>query len=127
MNRRLSLVAFAVLFVCSFVFLAPQAATAQSCAAWAPNTFYAVGATVTYGGAGYRCLQAHTSLVGWEPANVPALWTPQACSGTATPTPVRPTPTTATATPTSGTATPTSTPRPTNTPRSTPTNTPTGT
>jgi hypothetical protein len=41
---------------------------------WAPNTWYAVGATVTYGGASYRCIQAHTSLVGWEPPNVPALW-----------------------------------------------------
>ncbi|GAA2328714.1 carbohydrate-binding protein [Dactylosporangium salmoneum] len=41
---------------------------------WAPNTAYATGATVTYGGATYRCLQAHTSQVGWEPPNVPALW-----------------------------------------------------
>jgi chitin-binding protein len=41
---------------------------------WAPGTFYSVGATVTYGGASYRCIQAHTSLVGWEPPNVPALW-----------------------------------------------------
>jgi chitin-binding protein len=41
---------------------------------WAPNTFYGVGATVTYGGASYRCLQAHTSLVGWEPPNAPSLW-----------------------------------------------------
>jgi predicted carbohydrate-binding protein with CBM5 and CBM33 domain len=44
---------------------------------WAPNTFYSTGATVTYGGLGYRCLQAHTSLVGWEPPNVPALWARQ--------------------------------------------------
>ncbi|WP_349290090.1 carbohydrate-binding protein [Thermoanaerobacterium thermosaccharolyticum] len=22
----------------------------------------------------YKCIQAHTSLVGWEPPNVPALW-----------------------------------------------------
>jgi chitinase len=42
--------------------------------AWAPNTAYAVGALVTYGGHTYKCLQAHTSLVGWEPPNVPALW-----------------------------------------------------
>ncbi|NUT33604.1 MAG: cellulose-binding protein [Hamadaea sp.] len=42
---------------------------------WAPNTYYAVGATVTYGGLSYRCIQAHTSLSGWEPPNVPALWT----------------------------------------------------
>jgi chitin-binding protein len=41
---------------------------------WAPNTAYAVGATVTYGGSTYRCRQAHTSLPGWEPPNVPALW-----------------------------------------------------
>jgi chitin-binding protein len=41
---------------------------------WAPNTAYAVGATVTYGGLTYRCRQAHTSLPGWEPPNAPALW-----------------------------------------------------
>jgi chitin-binding protein len=42
---------------------------------WAAGTTYAVGAVVTYGGASYRCLQAHTAIVGWEPPNVPALWT----------------------------------------------------
>jgi predicted carbohydrate-binding protein with CBM5 and CBM33 domain len=41
---------------------------------WRPNTAYSVGSTVTYGGASYRCVQAHTSLPGWEPPNVPALW-----------------------------------------------------
>jgi len=41
---------------------------------WAANTYYAVGATVTYGGASYRCRQAHTSLTGWEPPNAAALW-----------------------------------------------------
>jgi len=41
---------------------------------WAPNTYYATGGTVTYGGASYRCVQAHTSMTGWEPPNVPALW-----------------------------------------------------
>src|SRR3954470_17921658 len=40
---------------------------------WAAGTTYAVGATVTYGGATYRCLQAHTAIAGWEPPNVPAL------------------------------------------------------
>jgi hypothetical protein len=34
-----------------------------------------VGATVTYNGTRYRCLQAHTAITGWEPPNVPALWT----------------------------------------------------
>jgi Trypsin len=41
---------------------------------WQPYTSYAVGAQVTYGGQRYRCLQAHTSLPGWEPPIVPALW-----------------------------------------------------
>ena len=43
-------------------------------AAWQPNTFYAVGARVSYGGRIYQCIQAHTSQTGWEPPNVPALW-----------------------------------------------------
>ena len=47
---------------------------AQAQAAWAPNTAYAIGALVTYGGHTYKCLQAHTSQTGWEPPNVPALW-----------------------------------------------------
>ncbi|MER5885032.1 carbohydrate-binding protein [Streptomyces sp. NPDC001941] len=41
---------------------------------WAAGTVYAVGATVTYGGASYRCLQGHQAQTGWEPPNVPALW-----------------------------------------------------
>ncbi|GAA2362893.1 chitinase [Catellatospora methionotrophica] len=42
--------------------------------AWAPNTAYAAGARVTYGGRSYQCRQAHTSITGWEPPNVGALW-----------------------------------------------------
>ncbi|MEV0460831.1 lytic polysaccharide monooxygenase [Catellatospora methionotrophica] len=41
---------------------------------WAAGTAYGVGATVTYGGLSYRCLQAHTALAGWEPPTTPALW-----------------------------------------------------
>lgn len=43
---------------------------------WAPNVSYAVNDTVTYNGTTYKAIQAHTSLVGWEPPNVPALWQP---------------------------------------------------
>jgi predicted carbohydrate-binding protein with CBM5 and CBM33 domain len=43
-------------------------------AAWQPNTAYVTGARVSYAGATYQCRQAHTSLPGWEPPNVPALW-----------------------------------------------------
>jgi hypothetical protein len=45
-----------------------------SAGSWHANTAYTVGQTVTYNGHTYRCLQSHTSLVGWEPPNVPALW-----------------------------------------------------
>ena len=41
---------------------------------WAPWTPYAAGDIVTYEGARYRCLQAHTSQPGWTPPAVPALW-----------------------------------------------------
>ena len=43
-------------------------------AAWQAGHAYAVGDLVSYAGHDYRCLQAHTSQVGWEPPNVPALW-----------------------------------------------------
>jgi hypothetical protein len=42
--------------------------------AWAPGVAYQTGQVVTYGGSSWRCRQPHTSLVGWEPPNVPALW-----------------------------------------------------
>jgi V8-like Glu-specific endopeptidase len=51
--------------------------TSGGAAAWQPNVFYAVGNLATYGGATYRCIQAHTSQTGWEPPNVPALWARQ--------------------------------------------------
>ena len=49
--------------------------------AWAPYTAYAIGARVTYNGVDYECIQAHTSLPGWEPSNVPALWKPVSGGG----------------------------------------------
>lgn len=55
---------------------AVTATTAQgpSATPWAANTAYAANALVSYNGATYKCLQPHTSLAGWEPSNVPALW-----------------------------------------------------
>ncbi|WP_430122913.1 fibronectin type III domain-containing protein [Paenibacillus solani] len=41
---------------------------------WAPNVSYAVNDTATYSGNTYKVIQPHTSLTGWEPPNVPALW-----------------------------------------------------
>ncbi|MFB9329984.1 fibronectin type III domain-containing protein [Paenibacillus aurantiacus] len=41
---------------------------------WAAGIAYKTGDEVTYGGKTYTCRQPHTSLQGWEPPNVPALW-----------------------------------------------------
>jgi predicted carbohydrate-binding protein with CBM5 and CBM33 domain len=41
---------------------------------WAAGTAYKPGDKVTYAGKSYQCRQAHTALNGWEPPNVPALW-----------------------------------------------------
>lgn len=48
-----------------------QALTAP---AWQANKAYSANTVVSYQGKLYRCIQAHTSAVGWEPPNVPALW-----------------------------------------------------
>ena len=41
---------------------------------WQSDIPYAVGDRVLYEGKIYRCLQSHTSLSGWTPAAVAALW-----------------------------------------------------
>lgn len=49
--------------------------------AWTAETAYTVEERIRYGGKLYRCEQAHTSQAGWEPPNVPALWTEVAKPG----------------------------------------------
>ncbi|RPJ27568.1 MAG: hypothetical protein EHM33_07510, partial [Chloroflexi bacterium] len=89
---------------------------------WMPNVWYNIGDTVTYSGVAYQAIQAHTSLAGWEPPNVPALWGPVSSSTSSAPsrTPTR------TNTPGVPANTSTRTPTKTNTP-SGPANTPTRT
>lgn len=41
---------------------------------WSGGNPYTVGFKVNYDDRLWRCIQAHTSQVGWEPVNVPALW-----------------------------------------------------
>jgi hypothetical protein len=45
-------------------------------AEWQAGVAYKVGDEVTYKDKLYRCRQAHTSIVTWEPPNVLALWLP---------------------------------------------------
>lgn len=44
---------------------------------WEPYVSYVTGDIVTQNGDTYSCRQSHTSLPGWEPSNVPALWLKQ--------------------------------------------------
>src|SRR5262249_49147287 len=48
----------------------PTPSSSSQYPAWQPNHAYAVGDRVSYAGHNYQCIQAHTSLVGWEPPNV---------------------------------------------------------
>ena len=43
--------------------------------AWEAGIAYTAGFKVQHGGKLWRCLQAHTGQTGWEPENVPSLWT----------------------------------------------------
>lgn len=92
-----------ILGVAAILCLTSVASFSQTVPNWAPNTAYSVGALVMYQNVEYQCIQAHTSQVGWEPPNVPALWKPVSGNPTPTPTPAP-------------TATPTPTPKPTPTP-----------
>ena len=48
---------------------------------WAADVDYAVDQRIAYNSKLYRCVQPHTSQEGWEPPNVPALWTEVAKPG----------------------------------------------
>ena len=41
---------------------------------WQANKNYKTGEVVSYGGKNYKCRQPHSTIAGWEPPNVPALW-----------------------------------------------------
>ena len=42
---------------------------------WASDADYTAGYKVRRGGRLWRCMQAHTSQIGWEPENAASLWT----------------------------------------------------
>lgn len=59
-------------------------AAAIACASsadWKESVTYATGSVVTYAGKSYQCRQGHTSLPGWTPEAVLALWEPVSCDG----------------------------------------------
>ncbi|MBB3110072.1 chitinase [Paenibacillus phyllosphaerae] len=73
-NRKVHKVIALLLIAALLITLIPSLVSAADRGAWTPNTAYATNDTVTYSGQTYQCLQGHTSLTGWEPPNVPALW-----------------------------------------------------
>jgi chitinase len=48
--------------------------------AWAVGATYSTGSLVSYQGTVYRCVQGHTTVDGWYPPIVPALWEPVTCT-----------------------------------------------
>ncbi|WP_068776950.1 basic secretory protein-like protein [Paenibacillus sp. FJAT-26967] len=76
----------AIEIVFGWVQAVPTVASAASSGEWTVNHAYALGDTVTYQSSTYECTFAHTSLQGWEPPAVPALWKKSA--GTPGPLPV---------------------------------------
>jgi chitodextrinase len=102
MKRLIILFTITILLI-SISILGLSATTVQAQSAWAPNVAYSVNQLVTYNGSVYKCIQAHTSLTGWEPPNVASLWTLQSGSAptnTNTPVPSVPTNTPAPSVPT---------------------------
>ncbi len=51
-----------------------SAALTETQSPWAPGQNYAIGTRVTFEGVVYEARQSHTSAVGSEPPNAPALW-----------------------------------------------------
>ena len=126
--KRLIYLCLSLSLLLGAVLVAPaSAAPAQTDrGAWAPNVAYAVNDTVTYGGCTYKVIQAHTSLTGWEPPIVPALFSLVSCGSSPSSTPTRtntPAGPTATRTNTPVGPTATRTPTPLTGPSSTPTRT----
>jgi hypothetical protein len=107
--KRTSILSLTAVVAVSILALTVSAA-AVNCsgvAAWSANSVsYSVGKLVTFNGSEYKCIQAHASEVGWDPAAVPALWSlVGSCSGGgggATPTPTAKGTPKATPTPTGG-------------------------
>src|SRR5579883_3503218 len=127
--KRTSNLLVAILVMALILVPVSRAATVNcsGVAAWSGNSVtYSAGTLVTFQGNEYKCTQSHTSLPGWDPVSVPALWSlVGACSSGATPTPTAtPTPKPSPTPTPKPTATPKPTPTPTSTPKPSPTPTP---
>src|SRR5579883_3300423 len=101
MKRMSQLVLTAVALMVLLVLSASaQTVNCTGVTAWAPNIQVTAGELVTFNGQEFKTIQSHTTLAGWEPPNVPALFSlVGTCGGTSTPSPT-PTKPPATATPT---------------------------
>lgn len=71
-SKFITLFVILAMLISTFCFTFPVSAADRG--EWAPYTTYAADDIATYNGTTYTCLQSHTSLPGWEPSNVAALW-----------------------------------------------------
>lgn len=65
-----------------FIVARDEAPLAAAPSPWAPQTSYTLGSLVLYNDVTYICIQAHTSLDGWQPNLTPALWVRVPSDGT---------------------------------------------
>src|SRR5688572_361997 len=77
MNRIPTL---AALFFCLSLAITQSAKATTAPSPWAPYKSYRTGDRVTYSSNVYKAIQSHTSIPGWEPPQVPALWNREASS-----------------------------------------------
>lgn len=72
--EAVSATAFVTLAQSGTIDEATAAEHAELFLAWAVDVHYNVNDLRRYGDYLYRCIQAHTSQTGWNPAATPALW-----------------------------------------------------
>ncbi len=65
----------------SFASLLTLQAAAFAQTAWQTGVLYTINTPVNHQSSTYRCLQQHTSQIGWQPTNAPPLWQLQSGGG----------------------------------------------
>ena len=70
----------------------PPAVLTPGLQEWKPSVLYRLHAKVLHKSSVYRCINAHTSTIGWEPSVVRSLWEPSFTPQQPTPVPQQPTP-----------------------------------
>ncbi|NEW06523.1 hypothetical protein GK047_10920 [Paenibacillus sp. SYP-B3998] len=79
--KRKPIIFLIIALLCFSLFPSFASTSSGATSDWQANTTYKAGDQVTYAAKTYQCMQPHTALQGWEPSNVPALWSEIAGGG----------------------------------------------